>query len=342
MIFLGTKKQNKMGTMDFEPSYIKLYRSGELKTRTIEAERILSNCSSCPRDCLADRKNGKLGTCLSGFYPVVSSYTPHFGEEPVISGTRGAGNIFFGNCNLRCVFCQNYEISQNWKIERTNEVSFERLADIMLELQERGCHNIGFVSPTHFTPQILISLFIAVEKGLKIPLVYNTNGYDSVEMLKLFDGIIDIYLPDFKYGDNSSGKTYSKVDDYFDKASLAVKEMYRQVGANLLLENDVVLRGLIVRHLVLPNGLSESEEVFRYLSLNLDHDIYISLMSQYYPTNKADNDILISRKIRASEYEKAISLLEKYGLKNGWIQEIESSESYRPEFNKDREKPFSF
>ncbi|MDP4176303.1 MAG: radical SAM protein [Bacteroidota bacterium] len=327
--------------MNFEPSYLKLFKSGELKERAIEAEKNLSNCTSCPRNCQIDRKSGKLGSCLSGYFPIVSSYTAHFGEEPALSGTKGAGNIFFGNCNLKCVFCQNFEISQNWKSEMLHEVSFERLADIMIELQNKGCHNIGLVSPTHFSPQILISIYIAAEKGLRLPIIYNTNGYDSVEMLRLYQDVIDIYLPDFKYGDNYSGKTYSKVENYFDNASLAISEMYRQVGNSYVFDNNVLLRGLIIRHLVLPNGLSESEEVFRFISEKLSPELFISLMSQYYPTNKAQKDILISRPIRLSEYEKAIYLLEKYNLKNGWIQEMESSEYYRPEFMKDRDKPFT-
>lgn len=317
-----------------------LLETGELKQRASSADRLLNSCNSCPRDCHTDRKNGKPGVCLSGYLPVVSSYTPHFGEEPVLSGTRGAGNIFFGNCNLRCVFCQNFEISQNYKAENRNEVSFERLAEIMIELQTSGCHNIGLVSPTHFSAQILNSLSIAAEMGLKLPVVYNTNGYDSVEMLQLYNGVADIYLPDIKYGSDLYGKLYSKVDDYFEKTKLAIKEMFRQVGDKLVYEDGVVVKGLIIRHLVMPNDISETEEVFRFIADELSPEIHISLMSQYYPANKANKDILISRPLRPSEYDKAITLMDKYGLKNGWIQEMESMDNYRPEFNKDRINPF--
>ncbi|HEY6906078.1 MAG TPA: radical SAM protein [Ignavibacteriaceae bacterium] len=326
--------------MIFVPSYTVKYRSGEFKQRIHIADKILRSCTSCPRNCNVDRTSGEYGICQSGDLPVVSSYTPHFGEEPVLSGTRGAGNIFFGNCNLRCVFCQNYVISQNYKVERRNEVSHERLAEIMIELQDRDCHNIGLVSPTHFTVPILKSIYLAVEKGLKLPIIYNTNGYDSVEMLRLYDGIIDIYLPDFKWGENSVGKTYSRVSDYFDKVKPAIKEMYRQVGSELVYEDGVVVRGLIIRHLVMPNSLAETENVFRFISEELDKQVHISLMAQYYPSNKAENYPLISRNISYSEYARAIELLDKFGLENGWVQEMESKESYRPFFEETRDDPF--
>jgi len=324
--------------MTFIPSYKKISKE-EFEKRLIQAEEILKNCTSCPRNCLADRTNGELGTCQSGDQPIVSSYTPHFGEEPVLSGTNGAGNIFFGNCNLRCDYCQNFVISQNPKAEIKNEVSIERLADIMLELHNKNCHNIGLVSPTHFAVPILKSIKLASEKGLNLPIIYNTNGYDSVEMLKLYKDVIDIYLPDFKYGNNDYGRRLSKVPDYFDKARLAIKEMYEQVGSDLIYENGVVVRGMIIRHLVLPNGLSDSEEVFKFIS-ELDSKIHLSLMAQYFPTNRAEKNILLNRTIRYSEFTRVTELLDKYELKNGWIQEMESHEFYRPNFNEDREDPF--
>lgn len=317
-----------------------MFQSGELKQRAENAFQILESCRSCPHNCEVDRTKNELGFCHSASLPIVSSYTAHFGEEPVLSGTRGAGNIFFGNCNLRCIFCQNFEISQNWKVERENEISSERLAEIMIELQERNCHNIGLVSPTHFSAITLKSIYLAVEKGLSLPIIYNTNGYDSVEMLKLYDGVIDIYLPDLKYGDNLSAKTYSKIDNYFDEAKKAVKEMFNQVGDELVYDGDVVVRGLIIRHLVLPNGLTESEKVFKFIAEELSTNVHMSLMSQYYPSNKASTDILINRPLHESEYERAIELMDKYGLHNGWIQEVESSESYRPYFSEDRVNPF--
>ena len=325
--------------MTFIPSYKKISKE-EFAKRLIRAEEILKNCSSCPRNCLADRTNGELGTCQSGDQPIVSSYTPHFGEEPVLSGTNGAGNIFFGNCNLRCDYCQNFEISQNPAEEKLNEVSVEGLAEIMLELQNKNCHNVGLVSPTHFAVPILKSIRLAIVKGLNLPVIYNSNGYDSVEVLKLYKDVVDIYLPDFKYGNNDYGRRYSKAPDYFDKAKLAIKEMYDQVGSELVYENGVVVRGLIIRHLVLPNGLAESEEVFKFISRELDSKIHISVMAQYYPTNRASKNILLNRKISETEYVRVLALLEKYGLENGWIQEMDSHEFYRPNFDDDREDPF--
>jgi putative pyruvate formate lyase activating enzyme len=324
--------------MAFIPSYKKISEE-EFAKRLIRTEEINKICTSCPRNCLVDRTNGELGTCQSRDLPIVSSYTPHFGEEPVLSGTRGAGNIFFGNCNLRCDYCQNFVISQNPKAEVRNEVSIERLSDIMIELQNMNCHNIGLVSPTHFAVPILKSIKIAIDKGLNLPIVYNSNGYDSVEILNLYKDVIDIYLPDFKYGNNEYGRRYSKVPDYFDKVKLAIKEMYDQVGSELVYENGVVVRGLIIRHLVLPNDLAESEEVFRFIS-ELDPKIHISLMAQYYPTNRAEKNILLNRTVRHSEFTRVAELLDKYGLENGWVQEIESHDFYRPNFEDDREDPF--
>ncbi|MGA2668381.1 MAG: radical SAM protein [Ignavibacteria bacterium] len=323
-----------------KPAYIKLLESGELKKRTDEAERILRSCDCCPHDCKSDRTKNEYGICASGYMPIVSSYTSHFGEEPVLSGPRGAGNIFFGNCNLKCVYCQNHEISQNWKSEIQNEVSVQRLSDIMFELQECGCHNIGLVSPSHFSPQILQAVYLASKKGLHLPIIYNTNAYDSVEMLKLYDGVAEIYLPDIKYGNNDYGHSYSKIRNYFDHAKRALKEMFRQVGDELIYDNDVIIKGLIIRHLVLPNNLAESEEVFKFISRELGTNVYISLMSQYHPVHKAKKYELLNRRIRESEYERALDLMHKYGLYNGWIQDMDSYEHYLPEFNKDRANPF--
>jgi putative pyruvate formate lyase activating enzyme len=325
--------------MNHFPSYKKI-STEDFAERIFCADEILKNCTSCPRNCFVDRTTGELGTCQSSDKPIVSSYTLHFGEEPVLSGTNGAGNIFFGNCNLRCDFCQNFVTSQNPNTEIRNEVSIERLSDIMLELQDRNCHNIGLVSPTHFCVPILKSIKLAANRGLNLSLVYNSNGYDSVETLKLYKDVIDIYLPDIKYGNNYYGRRYSKAPDYFDKVKLAIKEMYDQVGNDLIYENRVVVRGLIIRHLVLPNDLSETEEVFKFISRELDPKIHISVMAQYYPTNRASRNILLNRKITKSEYARVLNLLDKYGLENGWIQELESSEYYKPFFNEDRSDPF--
>lgn len=324
----------------FIPSYIKLLEQGGFLPRLQRAREILSNCSSCPHNCGVNRYKGELGKCYSSHLPIVSAYTPHFGEEPVISGTKGAGNIFFGNCNLQCVFCQNHEISQNRARESSNTVSYEQLAGIMLQLQDLGCHNIGLVSPTHFAVPILECIYLASQKGLSIPIVYNTNAYDSVEVLQLFDGIVDIYLPDFKYGENTPGVELSKAESYFENASAAITEMYKQTGTDLIIEDGILQRGLIIRHLLLPNGFSETEEVFRFIAEKLSQDIHISLMSQYFPAHKALKNILLNRTIRNSEYEKEVGLLHKYNLMNGWIQEADSEANYRPHFDFSRTDPF--
>lgn len=325
----------------FTPSYIALYESGELKRRIELLDAMLASCDICPLDCHVNRVRGEMARCYSRYLPIVSSYCPHFGEEPPLVGKNGAGNIFFGNCNLRCVYCQNYQISQNHKIEIQNEVSFERLADIMNELQEKGCHNIGLVSPTHFVPQILRSLHIAVERGLKLPLIYNTNAYDSVEVLRLLDGVVDIYLPDLKYAYESDGYNYSKVKEYPKYARLAVKEMHRQLGSKLVIGDDGLLkRGLVMRHLVLPNDIAGSDETLRWISQELGKDVALSVMSQYYPTNKAVSIELMDRHVRESEYERVLVLLEKYGLEIGWMQNYESVDYYKPDFT-NRAEPFN-
>ena len=327
-----------------EPKFLQLYRSGELKERVERLEKLLESCTICPKDCGNNRLNDEIAACYSGRLPIVSSYTAHFGEEPVLSGTNGAGNIFFGNCNLRCVYCQNYQISQTWKTQKKNEITHERLAEIMLELQERGCHNIGFVSPTHFAPQMARAILIAAEKGLKLPIVYNTNAYDSVEVLQLLDGIVDVYLPDLKYADNENGYEFSKIRDYATHARNAIKEMFRQTGDELIYGADNLLkRGLVIRLLVLPNDLAGIEENLRWIKKELSPKTAISLMAQYYATNKAATDeryILLSRCISENEWFSALELLEELGMEEGFLQEYESaSYYYRPDFN-DKDKPF--
>lgn len=325
----------------FVPSYIRLYESGELQRRAAQLEAMLSACNICPHDCGNNRLKDEIARCYSGYLPIVSAYTPHFGEEPGLVGMRGVGNIFFGNCNLRCVYCQNFEISQRWREERKHEVTFERLAEIMIELQEKGCHSIGLVSPTHFVPQIVKSLGIAAEMGLRLPLVYNTNAYDSVEVLKLIDGVIDIYLPDLKYAYEQDGWKYSKVSRYPKVARSAIQEMHRQVGSKLVWgEDGLVRRGLIIRHLILPNDIAGSEESLQWVKDTLGTEVTLSIMAQYYPTHKATEIELLNRKIYAGEYHRILKLLERMGLQNGWAQEWErASEYYRPEFQ-DRVQPF--
>jgi putative pyruvate formate lyase activating enzyme len=330
--------------VDYRPNYLTLYESGELDERVRALEKMLLSCNICPLDCGNNRMENQLARCFSGRLPIVSSYTKHFGEEPTIVGTRGAGLIFFGNCNLRCVYCQNYQISQAHKEQIRNEVTHERLAEMMLELQTRGCHNINFVSPTHFAPQMARAILIAAGRGLNLPIVYNTNAYDSVEVLRLLDRVVDIYLPDLKYADSADGYTYSKVPNYTEHARAALKEMYRQTGDELVFGEDGLLRrGLVVRLLVLPNDIAGIRESLEWIRDCLSPRVAISLMAQYYATNKAATDeryTLLSRRISEGEWWRAVSLLGELGMEEGWMQEYDgASHYYRPDFN-DRETPF--
>lgn len=319
-----------------EPSYIELLKSGELARRAEALIEMLACCRICPRDCDVNRLNNEVAACYSGLLPIVSSYTPHFGEEPALVGTRGAGNVFLGLCNLRCVYCQNYQISQTFREQRKNEVTFERLADIFLELQQQGCHNINWVSPTHFASQLVKSLAIAAERGLKLPIVYNTNAYDSVDVLKLLDKVVDIYLPDLKYSEDEMGREYSKVTEYVRHSRAAIKEMHRQVGDELVYdETGLLKRGLIIRLLVLPNDIAGIKDSLLWIRNELSPRVTISLMAQYFPTNKVglDRYPLISRKIRWSEWLTAIEQTESLGIEEGWMQDFDSASSYyRPDF----------
>ncbi|OGW10311.1 MAG: radical SAM protein [Nitrospinae bacterium RIFCSPLOWO2_12_39_16] len=320
------------------PNYLSLISSGELHNRVASLDNLLEDCTLCPRNCHVNRKAGEIGFCRSGYLPIVSSYCAHYGEEPVLSGNRGSGTIFFGNCNLRCIFCQNHQISQPEKSLRDKEMSFERLADIMIELQIKGCHNINLVSPSHFAAQIVKVLEIAVKKGLKIPLIYNTNSYESLYTLKLLDGIIDIYLPDIKYSDNNNSFDYSTAEDYVRHSRAAILEMKSQVGNLMVDDNDIAIRGLIIRHLVLPNGLAGSKESLRFISSEVGRETFLSVMSQYFPTHKAKENILLSNPLTEAEYERVIDYFNMFGLENGWIQEYSSRDYYCPDFEKN--EPF--
>ena len=319
----------------YTPGYLKLLKTGELHERADALMALLRNCTLCPRDCHVDRTAGRLGYCRSGYLPIISSYCAHYGEEPVLSGRKGSGTIFFGNCNLRCVFCQNHQISQPEGSLKEKEAGFERLAEMMLELQAQGCHNINFVSPSHFAAQIVKAVDIAASKGLRIPLVYNTNGYDSLGTLRLLEGIIDIYLPDIKYSDNNAALEYSKVADYVEHSRGAIVEMKRQAGDLVIDSEGIAQRGLIIRHLVLPNDLAGSRESLRFISEKVGKETYISVMSQYFPTHKSAEYPLISRPISFREYEKALEWLHSFGLENGWTQEHSSRVFYQPDFDKD-------
>jgi putative pyruvate formate lyase activating enzyme len=327
--------------MPFTPSYQHLLSTGELSARARRLEQMLTPCRVCPLLCGIDRLNGETARCHTGYLPVVSSYTPHFGEEPPLTGAGGVGNIFFGNCNLRCDYCQNHLISQNHADEEQHEVTIGRLAGMMLELERKGCSAIGLVSPSHVVPQIVLALEQAARQGLDIPLVYNTNAYDSLEVLQLLEGIVDIYLPDLKYSDPEMGMRYSHVPDYVRIARAAVREMRRQVGLDLVMGEDaLVKRGLIIRHLVLPNDIAGSRESLRWIRDELGADATLSVMAQYYPEHRGRTMPLLDRKIRESEYERVLAYLEALGMENGWAQQYESAEYYRPEFAR-RERPFA-
>jgi putative pyruvate formate lyase activating enzyme len=324
-----------------EPGYIALFRSGELKRRADALEAQLASCDVCPRECHVNRLEGEHGFCRSGHLPVVASICSHHGEEPVISGTHGSGTVFFGNCNLRCAYCQNHQISQPRKKRAFAEMDLRTLAKRILYLQdELGCHNINFVSPSHFVPQLVRILLEAVPLGLHLPLVYNTSSYDSLGSLRELDGIIDVYLADLRYASDKWAQKYSRAVDYTGHARAAIREMYRQVGELVMDEAGLARKGLIVRHLVLPNGLAGSEESLVWLVDEVSPAVTVSIMSQYYPAHRATRLSALSRKITASEYSEVIGLIERLGLENGWIQEMGSSDSYLPDFTHDGH-PFS-
>ncbi len=335
-------------------SYLRL-GAAEWSERVAALDRLLESCTVCPWDCHVNRLKDETKVCVAGYLPIVSSYAAHFGEEPALSGThlgakqaRGAGNIFLGHCNLRCVYCQNWQISQDFRTQRpTNETSFERLAGMMMELQAQGCHNIGFVSPTHFAPQIARAVSLAAAQGLRLPLVYNTNAYDSVEVLRLLDGVFDIYLPDLKYSDDQTAHEYSKIPHYVESARAATKEMYRQLGAEAIFdERGLLQRGLVIRLLVLPNDLAGIRETLEWIREELSPRVTLSLMSQYYVTHKVEKKgeelfPLLNRRIRPREYEKVLEWVEEMGFENGWIQPLDdrAAEYYRPDFTRP-EAPF--
>jgi len=304
-----------------EPGYLALHRDGRLKHRIEQAYSLLEECRLCPRRCGVNRLRGEVGFCRVGELPKVASWNVHPWEEPPISGTRGSGTIFFSHCTGRCLFCQNYPISQ---LGIGNTVTVERLAEMMLELQAKGVHNINLVTPTHFVPQILAALAMAIERGLRLPLVYNTSGYEAVETLRLLEGVVDIYLPDAKYADDAVARRLSGFVHYVESNRAALKEMFRQVGEELVLDEEgIARRGMIIRHLVLPGGLAGTKEVLSWIASELSPKVHISLMSQYFPTYKALKHPLLGRKITPEEYREALSALEEAGFCRGWFQECE-------------------
>ncbi|MCM8785958.1 MAG: radical SAM protein [Candidatus Omnitrophica bacterium] len=299
----------------FESAYLKLHKSGELKERAEQLWRLMERCSLCPRECGVNRIKREIGFChASGKELVVSSYFPHFGEERGLVGKGGSGTIFFTYCNLRCIFCQNWEISH---LGEGFRITIERLADIMLELQGMGCHNINLVTPTHYSPHILKAIDIAAGKGLRLPIVYNTSGWEKIEILKFFDGVVDIYLPDFKYWDSQIAKKYSPgAENYPEITKKAILEMHRQVGVAKPAKDGIIYRGLMIRHLVMPNNVSGSEEILEWIVKNLPKDTYINIMAQYTPHYKAFDYSEIARRVTIEEYRKVVKKAKELGLTN--------------------------
>lgn len=306
-------KSFQIRSEDFEPAYMKLFHSGELFRRSRQALRSLANCKVCPRDCEVDRLNDGQAVCKTGRKAIVGSYAPHYGEEDCLRGTRGSGTIFFSLCNLKCVFCQNWDISQDGE---GIEVSPEDLAAMMLDLQTRGCHNINFVTPEHVVPQILEALPLAVQMGLRLPLVYNTGAYDSMESMQMMEGIVDIYMPDFKYWSNERSQKYLKAKDYPEAARAVIKEMHRQVGDLVLDENGLAKRGVLLRHLVMPDGLEDTENIMEFLVKEISSDTYINIMGQYFPAGKVSEKKYqeINRRPHSRELATAEEIARQKGL----------------------------
>lgn len=314
---LPAEEKNK--NSDFEPAYLNLHRTGELKKIAQEAWMILEKCQLCPRSCGVNRLKSEVGFCRSpGAKLVISSYHPHFGEEKPLVGKGGSGTIFFTHCGLRCVFCQNYEISH---LGRGNASDTHKLANMMLYLQKIGCHNINLVTPDHYVPHILFAVDIAAGRGLRLPLVYNTCGAVRLEILKILDGIVDIYLPDFKYWDSEMSAKYSSGADFYPEVTkAAILEMHRQAGVAIPAKNGIMYRGLMIRHLVMPNDVSGSEKVIEWIAKNLPKNTYVNIMAQYHPYYKAYDYPEISRRITRQEYKRIVDKAKKLGLTNLDIQ----------------------
>lgn len=298
----------------FEPAYLPLYRSGELGRRVERARCLLKSCTACPRRCRVNRLADRFGVCKTGRYAIVSSYGAHLGEENCLRGWRGSGTIFICGCNLRCVYCQNFDIS--WQLRGTPTPP-EKLARMMLELQQGGCHNINLVTPEHVVPQLIEALPLAIEGGLRLPIVYNTSGYDSMESLKLMDGVVDIYMPDFKYWDREYARKYSRAPDYPEVARQAIKEMHRQVGDLVMDEHGVAQRGLLIRHLVMPGNVAGTREVMHWIAQEISPNTYVNVMPQYYPAGKVSRQEFpeINRRPTPAEYELALEAALAAGLR---------------------------
>lgn len=292
---------------------------------------MLNNCTLCPHKCGVNRLEGNKGRCKCDDKLKIALASLHMFEEPCISGENGSGTVFFSNCNLNCIYCQNYEISH---LGKGKEITVEHLSEIFLKQQKKGAHNINLVTPTMYVLQIIEAIKIAKSKGLNIPIVYNSNGYENVETIKLLNGYIDVYLPDLKYYSNELCKKYSRVDNYFETATKAIKEMYNQVGKAEFDESGLIKKGVIIRHLVLPNYIQNTKNILKWISDNMPNDIYVSVMAQYFPTYKAKEDDLINRKLNKKEYNEVLNYLYSLDLENGYIQELgEHEEEYVPDFD---------
>ena len=291
----------------------------------------LKSCNICPHKCGVNRLNGIRGRCKCDNKIKIALASVHNYEEPCISGKNGSGTVFFSNCNLNCIYCQNYEISQ---LGKGKEITIEHLAQIFIKQQEKNVNNINLVTPTMYVPQIIETIKIARKKGLNIPIIYNSNGYENVETIKKLNGYIDIYLPDLKYYSNEIAKKYSKIDNYFETAISAIKEMQKQVGNPIFNEKGIIQKGVIIRHLILPHHLLNTKNILKYVKENFDENTYISIMAQYFPTYKAKEDKLINRKLTKKEYKEIENYLYLLNLKNGYIQELgEHEEEYVPNFD---------
>ncbi|MBW2057424.1 MAG: radical SAM protein [Deltaproteobacteria bacterium] len=301
--------------MAFIPAYLRLYEEGELRVRIEALNRILESCTLCPRQCRVNRIRGEKGYCRAGGELMVSSVFPHFGEEPPLVGSHGSGTIFLTHCNLRCVFCQNYEISH---MGRGEKITTGQMAGYMIRLQEMGCHNVNFVTPTHYTPQIVAALPEAIESGLRIPLVYNCGGYESLEVIRLLDGVIDIYMPDVKFSSSEVAGRLCNAPDYPEVVRAAVKEMHRQVGDLRIGPSGTAERGLLIRHLVMPSGQAGTDEVMRFISQELSPNSYVNVMSQYRPAYRAWEFPDASRPVTVEEFRKALEAARKYGIFRGF------------------------
>ena len=290
----------------------------------------LEKCEICPHECGINRTKKQIGRCKSTDKIKIALYSIHKFEEPCISGGNGSGTVFFSNCNLNCIYCQNYKISQEGK---GKEISVEELADIFIKQQNRKAENINLVTPTSYTLQIIEAIKIAKKRGLNIPIIYNTNGYEKVETLKLLEGYVDVYLPDLKYYDDELGKKYSKVDKYFEIAVKAIKEMYRQVGSPKLDERGMIKSGLMIRHLVLPNNIENSKKILRWIKENIDENVYVDIMAQYFPTYKAKESKDLNRKLTKEEYKEIEEYVYDLNIKNGYMQDLgEHEEEYVPKW----------